>query len=536
MEDRDEMKPKSLIKNVMRELPFSADIYWLLRDRDHKPHSRFDLEALAARLPEVMAQAKPYIESTPQGKKVFFFASWHYWIMHAALSGLTLRGLGHDVTLGYLPYGDYDKPVSRFDLRRQDLYARQILKKTQPLLKSISLLDVRPSDRLPEELAEALEQLTVIDTQYIRQREDVTGTEPIYLLRKERNLEAARRALAYFAENRPDVVIIPNGMILEYGAIYETARHLGIPAVTYEFGEQDQRMWLGQNRQVMYYESFNDLWKTRQNRKLNEEQCNWLEDFLVGRQGLSKDGKFAHLWQKAGREGGVKIRDSLGLDDRPVVLLPTNVLGDSATLGRTVFSRSMTDWIEQVIPFFANRSEVQLVVRIHPAESWTVGPSVADIIFKSLPELPSHIHLIGPKEKVNTYDLMEIADLALVYTTTAGVEMATRGIPLLVSGRATYRKRGFTIDADSWEEYFQKLEQTLANLPANRLSQEQIDQAWNYAYAYFHEFTRPFPWHLEKIMADLAKRPISYVLSPEGRREYETTFQELAGAPIDWLS
>ena len=404
----------------------------------------------------------------------------------------------------------------------------------QPLLKIIALLDVRQARTLPTELSRAVEQVTIIDTQYIRQREDVTGTEPIYLLRKERNLEAARRALTYFQENRPDVVIVPNGMILEYGAVYETARYLGIPTVTYEFGEQDQRMWLSQNHQVMYNESFNELWETRQNRKLNNDQHAWLEDFLAARQGLSKGEKFAHLWQKTSRAGGAKTRDSLGLDDRPVVLLPTNVLGDSATLGRTVFSRSMTEWIERVVPFFKNRPEVQLVVRIHPAETWTIGPSVAEIIHQVLPDQPPQIHLIGPKDEINTYDLMEIADLALVYTTTAGVEMAARGIPVLVSGRATYRKRGFTIDADTWDEYFQKLERALANLPAQRLTPEQIEQAWNYAYAYFHEFTRPFPWHLEKIMADLDKRPISYVLSPEGRQEYEATFQELAGAPINW--
>jgi len=60
--------------------------------------------------------------------------------MHAALSSLTLRGLGHEVTLGYLPYGDYDEPVSRFDLRRQDLYAQQVLKEARAYLKVISLL------------------------------------------------------------------------------------------------------------------------------------------------------------------------------------------------------------------------------------------------------------------------------------------------------------------------------------------------------------------------------------------------------------
>ena len=528
------MKPKSAIKNLIGEMPFSADIYWALRNRGHKFQSRFDMDALAARLPELMAQVKPFSETAARGKQVFFFASWHFWIMHAALSGLALRGLGHEVTLGYLPYSDYDEPVSRFDLRRQDLYAHQVLGETRPLLKPVSLLDVRPVRALPAELSRAIEQVTVIDTQYIRQREDVAGTEPMYLLRKERNMEAARRALAYFQVHRPDVVIVPNGMILEYGAIYETARYLDIPAVTYEFGEQDQRLWLSQNHQVMYNESFNDLWETRRNRQLNDEQRAWLEDFLAARQGLAKGEKFAHLWQKAGRTGGVKTRAALGLDDRPVVLLPTNVLGDSATLGRTVFTQSMTEWIERVVPFLANRPEVQLVVRIHPAETWTVGPSVAEIIHQALPDLPAHIHLIGPKEQVNTYDLMEIADLALVYTTTAGVEMATRGIPVLVSGRATYRNRGFSIDADGWDEYFQKLEGVLANLPGERLTPEQIDQAWNYAYAYFHEFTRPFPWHLEKIMADLDKRSIAYVLGPEGRREYEATFQELAGAPINW--
>jgi hypothetical protein len=148
--------------------------------------------------------------------------------------------------------------------------------------------------------------------------------------------------------------------------------------------------------------------------------------------------------------------------------------------------------------------------------------------------LPSHIHLVSSTEKVNTYDLMEIADLALAYTTTAGLEMATRGIPVLISGRAHYRKKGFTLEADSWEEYFAKLDAALKDLPACRLTPQQLEQAWNYAYCFFKEYPRLFPWHLEKIAADLEKTPLAYVLSPEGRAEYETTFQQMAGEPITW--
>jgi hypothetical protein len=387
-----------------------------------------------------------------------------------------------------------------------------------------------------------LEPVKVFDTQYTLQREDVSGNEPIYHLRAKRNQDAARLALAYFEKNRPDVVVVPNGMIQEYAAVYETARFLGIPAVTYEFDEHNQRILLEQDRLVMHHFT-DELWAARKDRKLDNGQREWLENFFAGRQGLKKGDDFAHLWQKVSREGGAKVRAALGLDDRPVILLPTNVLGDSATLGLTVFSKSMTEWLQRVIPFFADRTEGQLVVRIHPAETWTVGPSVAEIIHAVLPELPAHIHLVGSTEKVNTYDLMEITDLALVYTTTAGLEMATRGIPVLVSGKAHYRKKGFTLDADTWDEYFSILDHTLADLrgspgsgigPDRHLTADQIERAWNYAYCYFAEYPRPFPWHLEKIMPDLEQRPISHVLSPEGQAIYGASFQEMAGTPIKW--
>jgi hypothetical protein len=189
----------------------------------------------------------------------------------------------------------------------------------------------------------------------------------------------------------------------------------------------------------------------------------------------------------------------------------------------------MADWMERTVRFFADRSEVQLVIRIHPAETWTVGPSVTGIIRGVLPELPPHIRVFGPTEKVNTYDLMDITDLALVYTTTAGLEMATRGIPVLVSGLAQYRKKGFTLDADTWEEYFLALDRALKDLPGSRLTPNQIERAWNYTYFYFREYPRPFPWHLEKIMSDLKERPIAYVLSQEGRSKFEATFNQLAG-------
>ena len=521
------MSARDQVKDMLGELPFTAELYWLLQSRQAKAFSRFNLDNLSAQLAGMVAQAQPHADASPPGKKIFLFASLHFWISHMVATGLTLGGLGHRVTLGYLPYSDFTKPINKFDMRRNNVYAQKVLRQADPLLKCVSFLDLEPARTLPEALTRAVEQITTFDTCYILQREQVTGTEPTYLFRHERNLEAASRAYAYFQQDRPDVVIVPNGMIQEFGAVYETARFLGIPVVTYEFGEQDQRIWLGQNNWVINHLT-NEMWASRKDRILSEEQRAWIRSFLAARQKMSAEAQFAHVWQKADRTGGPQTRDGLGLDDRPVVLLPTNVLGDSATLGLTLFSNSMTEWLQRVLLILADRPQVQVVIRIHPAETLTVGPSVAELVHEALPTLPAHFCLIGPQEKVNTYDLMELADLALVYTTTAGMEMAVRGIPVLVSGKAHYRCKGFTLDAENWADYLTLLDKTIQDPRACRLAPAQMDCALNYCYFYFQEYGLPFPWHLQKIWPSLAERPISYVLGPQGRDEYEATFRKMS--------
>jgi capsule polysaccharide export protein KpsC/LpsZ len=221
------------------------------------------------------------------------------------------------------------------------------------------------------------------------------------------------------------------------------------------------------------------------------------------------------------------------LDDRLMVLLATNVLGDSLTLGRQVFSKTMAEWIERSVEYFAKRSDIQLVIRIHPGEILTHGPSMVDVVNAVLPQLPEHIHLIGPREKVNTYDLIEMADLGLVYTTTTGMEMAMSGVPVIVAGVTHYKNNGFTFDPQTYPEYFELLNKMLMQPELYRLNKEQVELAWRYAYTFFFEFSLPFPWRLFKLWEDVKDRPVSYVLG-EGYTKYENTFRYLTGDPIDW--
>jgi hypothetical protein len=519
------------LKDVLGRVPMAADFYDALRGG--RPRTRYNLEQLAAHLPGAVQQVMPYAARAKTGKKLLLFATLHYWIEQAVMVGLALRGQGHDVTIAYLPYANFDKEINEFDLRRQDLYTRRVLKPLDGLVGVVPLLDVRPADQVPESLDWALQTSAAFDTMYREQVEDFDPKSVLYRLRLERNRHALLSVLRVLRERCPTVVLIPNGLVTELAVAYQAARHLGLNTITYEFNDQREQIWLAQNEIIMH-QNTDALWAARGAQPLTEPQRQAIAEFEDARSHARKYGKGTRFWQDVAPVGSQQLRQALSIDDRPVVLLATNVLGDSLTLGRHVFAHSMAEWIEKTVQYFARRQDVQLVIRVHPGERLMKGPSIVGVIERAVAERPAHIRVVGPEEKVNTYDLMEIASLGLAYTTTVGMEMAMRGVPVIVAGNTHYRGRGFTLDPSSWDEYTAVLNRVLANLPVNRLSPEQVETAWNYAYRFFFEFPLNFPWRLMHFWKDVEAWPLNRVLSEEGQREFGQTFRYLAGEPLVW--
>jgi hypothetical protein len=531
---------KMSIKRLLGEAPFTTELYWRIRQQFKPLKVDRAWQKLDQNLPVLVEQAaaacqenKSRRDPLMQPKRLLFFLGQRYWIENGVLLGLAMAGYGHEVSLAFVPYIKWHKDYNRFDTDGQNLRALKFLRPISPLVEIVSLLDQKPADELPAALAEAIEEVSVRDVQYTLQVEEFNRDSSLYHLRVERNTQAALAALAWMGDQRPDVVITPNGSILEMGAVYAVARYLGIPVVTYEYGEQRGRIWLAQDAEVMRQET-DALWAAHKDTPLTEEQWEQMRALFASRQGASLWENFARLWQGQPAKGGQQVRQELRLDERPVVLLPANVIGDSLTLGRQVFSHTMTEWLDKTIRYFARRQDVQLVVRVHPGERYISGPSVADVAQRAAPGLEkdpnlSHIRLIAALDPVNTYDLIEIADFGLAYTTTVGMEMAMSGVPVMVAGHTHYRGKGFTLDPDSWQAYYAGLEQALADLPAMRPARQQVEQAWNYAYRFFFEYPLPFPWHLLDQWERLETWPMERVLSNEGWSTFGETFRCLAG-------
>jgi len=540
---------KATVKHLLGELPLTAEMYWQFYQHRRPLTKSFSLRHVEKCLPEWRSQVNSALQRGQSGvdpkRRILLFGTLRYWIEHATLLGLALAGLGHEVTLAYLPYPNWRRSYSRFDLRRHDAYARSILRQTAPFLECLPLMDVPPvsPQLIPEALKKSIQEISLRDTQYTLQVENVdcdgsrSPSARLYQLRLKRNLRAAGATLAWIQSleqaKRPEMLMTPNGSILEMGAVYQVARYLDIPAVTYEFGEQRGRIWLALDSEVMLQET-GALWEARKDQPLTESQLAQVRDLYASRQNASLWKNFSRLWQGLPSQGGEQVRQALNLDSRPIVLLAANVIGDSLTLGRQIFSQNMTKWLERTVRSMAQRPDIQLVVRIHPGERYTTGPSVAQVVRNVLPDMPSHIHLVEAQDPVNTYDLVEIASLGLVYTTTVGMEMAMSGVPVIVAGKTHYRGKGFTLDPESWEAYQQLLEYSPAIAPMQSLSRQQVELAWNYAYRFFFEYPCPFPWHLLDFWDQLETWPMERVLSDEGRALFGDTFRYLTGESRNW--
>ena len=162
------------------------------------------------------------------------------------------------------------------------------------------------------------------------------------------------------------------------------------------------------------------------------------------------------------RADGPRLRAGIGLrEDLPTAVLFTNVVWDTAVMGRDVAFTSISDWLRRTIEIFGEWRDRQLIVRIHPAEDLRPSMEAAEkltAVVRQITPLPENVYVIGARDPTSTYALMEDCEVGLVYTSTAGLEMALRGKPVVVAGRTSYRGRGFTLDMEDEADYLALLD------------------------------------------------------------------------------
>jgi len=186
------------------------------------------------------------------------------------------------------------------------------------------------------------------------------------------------------------------------------------------------------------------------------------------------------------------IAKEIGADfSKPCVGMLTNVMWDAQLHYPANAFPNMLEWVLQTISYFAKRPELNLIIRVHPAEVRGVQPSrqpITDEIKKAFPRIPANVFIIPPESRISTYAAMLRCDSAIIYGTKTGVELTSVGLPVIVAGEAWIRNKGVTMDAVSAADYFKMLDK----LPLReKLDDATRKRARMYAYHFF--FRRMIP-------------------------------------------
>ncbi|MGE5340723.1 MAG: capsule biosynthesis protein [Candidatus Omnitrophota bacterium] len=316
-------------------------------------------------------------------------------------------------------------------------------------------------------------------------RGDMTGEpehEPILRRFLESALLTAFAVGNLLRMNAYDSVVFHHGIYVPQGVIGEVCRQKGVHVVNWNPSYRNQTFIFSHDdsyHHTMITEPVEEWENIPWTGALETQTLEYLKSRWYG----TGDWIWFH---ESPQDDPITIAQTLGIDfNQPCIGMLSSVMWDAQLHYASNAFKNMLDWVLQTIAYFSQRPDLQLILRVHPAEVRGMIPArqkLADEIRNVLPSLPPNIFIVPPESEISTYALMEKCNAVIIYNTKTGIELSSMGIPVIVAGEAWIRNKGFSRDASSPAEYFAILDQ----LPfPGRLKDEQVERARKYAYHFF---------------------------------------------------
>ena len=283
-----------------------------------------------------------------------------------------------------------------------------------------------------------------------------------------------------FNQKKIDRIFCVHGIYLEHGILCSVANKLGIPIIIYGTPYRKNTIWAS-NNDTYHREIMNEKNSEWNNFELNSNMNEKLNSYLFSKVSGGRDNVNYHPNPIIDKE---TIFKQLSLSQsKPIITLFTNVLWDAQIFYKSNAFNGLLDWIYFTIEKFIKKDDYQILIRIHPAESkggFSTAQPLEKEIKNKFPILPEHIKIIPPESDISSYSLSEVSKANIIYGTNMGLEIAARGLPLVIAGECYSRGKGFSYDIDNKEQYLSLIEKGFELddlIPPN-----QVELARKYAY------------------------------------------------------
>jgi GT2 family glycosyltransferase len=295
----------------------------------------------------------------------------------------------------------------------------------------------------------------------------------------------------------PDILLLFNGRMSTTRIALELALKNGVRVITHERGVLKESLRIRKNAACSSQLEIFKAWNELKNIPLSKRDALDVKQFLSDRMYGKSTNWIVH---SPPPEHEQHLRNKLKLDhDRPIFVL-FNSSDDEiiASVNEPGPFQKQIGWIRKTIFFAQEHSDIYLIIRMHP----NIAGKKASIMgnnFQQLNEildlqrdLPKNARLIMPDDAVSSYTLMAIANVGLVYRSTAGLEMACMGKPVIVADKCVYSDNSFVFSIKSAEHYKELLESFLLKR-VEFDKYETIRYAHRFANILFLRNSIPFP-------------------------------------------
>ena len=281
----------------------------------------------------------------------------------------------------------------------------------------------------------------------------------------------------FYQQYRPHSVVVEQGFQYDMRIAVEIARKFNCKTIAIENSFLKDYFFMDSSSGGICNRHFlaRNAWDIIKAHSLDVSQKEKVRNFMASYSTTISQGSNAaleELRQKATKGSQKKI-----------ALLFGQVATDAAIVMDSYIYPDILDFMEDAAQIMKEyQEEYQLVIRLHPKEAYGNnhhGVPFDNMTLKRLQERGidqlDHVTIFHSKE-VNTYQLMELAELGLVINSQTGLEFLSQYKPLVVLGDAFYANKGFTHDVSCQEAFPLIVKKVIENPALSDHQKSAIDQ------------------------------------------------------------
>jgi hypothetical protein len=231
--------------------------------------------------------------------------------------------------------------------------------------------------------------------------------------------------------------------------IFAARKGVGLLALSHGYHRDIDRRLLSirpRHYMVHAFEQIDD-WKTYSSYPMTPEVVGEIADGALFR--LTNQGG-ASTYSPTWSQESEKVFDELGLsrERRTLIAYPSSydeyvcIAGQLKALGFAYPDRpqpfaDQETWLRELVLWVSKRSDLQLIVRMHPRMGVGHRHSTISSDYRKLKDafatLPPNVVVLWPESKVSSYTIAEFADATLISWSSMGLELARFGVPIVAA-------------------------------------------------------------------------------------------------------